>query len=59
MAVSLLLSTLSSLHERKELQVGSPRALIILQYRDEMIAVMKREGNEDHFAKFAVTLLGE
>ena len=59
MAASLVLRTLSDLHSRKELQIESPRALLVLKYRDQILAAAGREENADKLAKFAVDLLGE
>ena len=59
MAASLVLRTLSDLHSRKELQIESPRALLVLKYRDQILAAAGREENADELAKFAVDLLGE
>ena len=61
MAASLVLRTLSDLHSRKELQIESPRALLVLKYRDQILAAHAagREENADKLAKFAVDLLGE
>lgn len=59
MAVSLVLGTLSTLQSRKELQVESPRAVMVLKYRDELIVTVQKEENMDKFAEFSVHLLGE
>ena len=59
MAASLVLRTLSDLHSRKELQIESPSALLVLKYRDQILAAAGREENTDKLAKFAVDLLGE
>ena len=59
MAVSLLLDTLRSLHSRKELQIESPRALLVLKYRDEILASAQKEENASSLSTFAVRLLGE
>ena len=48
-AASLVLRT-----SRKELQVESPRALLVLKYRDQILAAAGREENADKLAKFAV-----
>ena len=47
MAASLVLRTLSDLHSRKELQIESPRALLVLKYRDQILAAAGREENAD------------
>ena len=51
-AASLVLRT-----NRKELQVESPRALLVLKYRDQILAAAGREENADKLAKFAVDYL--
>ena len=59
MAASLVLRTLSDLHSKKELQIESPRALLVPKYRDQILAAAGREENADKLLKFAVDLLGE
>lgn len=59
MAASLVLEALSGLHSRKELQVQTPRASLVLKYGDEILAAVGRDENAGKFAKFAVHLLGE
>ncbi len=51
--------TLSALHTRKELLVQSTRALLVLKYRDEVIAAVRKQEDADNLAKFSVHLLGE
>ena len=57
-ALSLLMSTLSSLHSRKELHKESPRVLAVLKFQVEVLDAIKREVNQDDMAILSLQIFG-
>ena len=56
--LSLLTTTLSSLHIRKELRMESSWVQGVLKFMEEILDAMKREDNQNEMAIFFTTTIG-
>ena len=56
--MSLLMSTLSSLHSRKELLKESARVLVVVKFQVEVLDAIKREVNQDDKAILSLQIFG-